>query len=72
MTGEYAIAGIFVAAAPLHALVALALVLLIHRMLVRTRFYRWVWHPVLVDSAMFAIAWALVALWLPLFLQRIP
>ena len=65
MSGEYAIGGILIAAAPMEACLALVLALAIHRLLVACRCYRWVWHPVLFDTALFLVIWALLALWLP-------
>jgi hypothetical protein len=60
MIQEYAINGVFIAAAPLTALLALAIAFLLHRGLIALRFYRWVWHPVLFDTAMFVLVWALI------------
>ncbi len=65
MNGEYAVAGVLIAAAPVHACVALVLALLLHRLLIVWGAYRWIWHPVLFDSAMFVVIWALASLWLP-------
>jgi len=60
MIQEYAIHGVFIAAAPLTAIVAFLIALLLHRILVAFRFYRWVWHPVLFDTAMFVLVWAVI------------
>lgn len=65
MSGEYAIGGLFIAAAPVEACIALALALALHRLLVMCRAYRWVWHPVLFDTAMFLVIWALLVCWVP-------
>jgi len=65
MSAEYTIGGIYIAAAPVHACIALLLALVLHRVLIACRFYRWVWHPVLIDTALFVIIWALLTLWLP-------
>ncbi|MDE2618755.1 MAG: DUF1656 domain-containing protein [Sphingomonadales bacterium] len=68
MNPEYALGGTYVAAAPVEACLAFLIAFALHRLLVRTRFYRWVWHPILVDTALFLIVWALLSLWLlPLF-----
>ncbi|QEL12654.1 DUF1656 domain-containing protein [Kushneria phosphatilytica] len=43
--------------------VALALYLLTRRLLVRLGCYRWLWHPALVDVALYALLlWAVLAL----------
>jgi len=57
---EYRFGEIFVASAPVTATVALVLALLLHRLLVKLHFYRWVWHPVLFDTALFVAIWALL------------
>ena len=72
MNAEYAIAGIYVAAAPVHACIALLVALALHRLLVGLRFYRWVWHPVLFDTALFLLVWALLTLWLPTLFKGFP
>lgn len=58
MIQEYAIHGVLIAEAPLTALMALCIAFVLHRVLVALRFYRWVWHPVLFDTAMFVLVWA--------------
>ena len=57
---EYMFGEVFMASAPLTATVALILALIVHRVLVALRFYRWVWHPVLFDTALFVAFWALL------------
>jgi len=52
--------GVFIAAAPLTAVVAFLIALVLHRVLIALKFYRWVWHPVLFDTAMFVLVWALI------------
>lgn len=64
MIAEYAIGGIYVAAAPVEAFLALLVAIVLHRLLVRGRLYRWVWHPILADTALWIIVWALLSLWL--------
>ena len=61
MTAEYALGGIYVAAAPVAACIALVIALLLHRGLIALGAYRWVWHPVLFDTALFVVVWALIA-----------
>lgn len=68
MNAEYVIGGIYVAAAPVEACLAFVIALILHRLLVRGRLYRWFWHPILVDTALFAIVWAILSLWLLPFL----
>lgn len=65
MSAEYILGGIYIDAAPVHGLIALLIALVLHRLLIAVRFYRFVWHPVLFDTAMFILVWALVTLWLP-------
>lgn len=60
MIQEYTFGGVLIANAPFTACLALALALLIHRGLVALRFYRWVWHPILFDTALFVLIWALI------------
>jgi len=69
MNAEYAIGGMYIAAAPVEACLAFVLTFALHRMLVRGRLYRWFWHPVLADTALFFIIWALLMLWLLPFLE---
>ncbi|WP_292930329.1 DUF1656 domain-containing protein [Novosphingobium sp. PASSN1] len=59
----------YIAAAPVGACLALVLTFALHRLLVRGRLYRWFWHPVLADTALFVIVWALMVLWLRPFLE---
>jgi len=60
MIQEYTMHGVFIAAAPLTAVVAFLIALVLHRVLIALKFYRWVWHPVLFDTAMFVLVWALI------------
>lgn len=64
MNAEYAIGGVYVAAAPVEAATAFLLTFALHRLLVRGRLYRWFWHPILADTALFVLVWALLSLWL--------
>lgn len=60
MIQEYAIHGVLIATAPFTACVALVIALVVHRVLVALHFYRWVWHPVLFDSALFVLVWTFI------------
>ena len=57
---EYSFGEVFIASAPVTDTVAFLLALVVHRVLVWLKFYRWVWHPVLFDTAMFVVFWALL------------
>ena len=68
MNTEYAFGDVFIASAPVNAAIALVIALVLHRALVALRFYRWVWHPVLFDTALFVTIWAAMTRWpLPFF-----
>jgi hypothetical protein len=60
MIQEYAIHGVLIATAPFTACVALVIALVVHRVLIALRFYRWVWHPVLFDTALFVLVWTFI------------
>ena len=62
MTPEFSFGGVYIAAVPVTATIALIIALVAHRLLIRTRFYRWVWHPVLFDTALFVVIWAAITL----------
>ena len=57
---EFNFGEFFIASAPVTATMALIVALVIHRVLMALRFYRWVWHPVLFDTALFVACWALL------------
>ncbi len=63
MIPEYSFGGVLVATVPVTSVIALIIALLIHRVLVALRFYRWVWHPVLFDTALFVAVWCLITLY---------
>ncbi|MCJ2183263.1 DUF1656 domain-containing protein [Novosphingobium sp. 1949] len=65
MIPDYRIADIFVAAAPIDGLIALLVALVLHRLLSFFNVYRWVWHPVLFDTAMFIVVWAALIRFVP-------
>ncbi|MCJ2176963.1 DUF1656 domain-containing protein [Novosphingobium album (ex Hu et al. 2023)] len=65
MIPDYLIGNIFMAAAPVDAVIALVLALLAHRLLTVLRAYRWIWHPVLFDTALFVLIWAALVVFVP-------
>ncbi|WP_067737543.1 DUF1656 domain-containing protein [Novosphingobium naphthalenivorans] len=65
MIPDYLIGNIYVAAAPIDGFIALVIALFAHRLLLALRVYRWVWHPVLFDTALFIIIWAALVLLVP-------
>ncbi|MEO0032263.1 MAG: hypothetical protein RIS94_2021 [Pseudomonadota bacterium] len=69
MIADYLIGNILVAAAPVQGGIALAVALVAHRVLAACRVYRWVWHPVLFDTALFVVIWALLLLVAPPYLS---
>jgi len=60
MTPDYLFGVIYIAAAPVEGCMALLIAFLIHRLMAHFRLYRWIWHPVLFDTALFIIVWALM------------
>ncbi len=69
MNAEYAIGGMYIAAAPVEACLAFVLTFALHRLLVRRHLHRWFWHPALAETALFIIVWALLMRWLLPFLE---
>lgn len=65
MIPDYLVGNIFIAAAPVDGLIALVIALLAHRLLTALRVYRWIWHPVLFDTALFILIWAALVLVVP-------
>ena len=53
--------GLFCDVALITALVALAALTLLRCVLVAAGAYRWVWHPPLVDLALFGVLWLALA-----------
>jgi len=53
--------GMFVDVALVTALVALAALTVLRRLLAAIGAYRWVWHPALVDLGLFAVLWFALA-----------
>jgi len=61
MTGEFDVAGVFIPAVVIWALLSMAVGVVVRRILTATHFYRLVWHRGLFDLALFFILWGLVA-----------
>lgn len=61
MIGEFDVAGVFIPAIVIWALLSMAVGLIVRRIFVATRFYQLVWHRGLFDLALFFILWGLVA-----------
>lgn len=57
MIADVNLFGVFVDVALVTALVAAAVLTILHRVLVATGAYRWVWHPALFNLALFAVLW---------------
>ncbi len=70
MTGEFDIGGVFLSSVLVTALIALGLNFVLRRLLAWAGAYRFVWHPALLDTALFFILWGGVIL-LP-FPHRLP
>jgi hypothetical protein len=63
MIAEFDVDGVFLASVLVTALIALAVTALVHRLLILTRLYRFIWRPALFEAALFLIVWAGAALW---------
>lgn len=61
MLAEVNVFGIFINAGLVSAFVAAVLLLSLRKALTAAGAYRWVWHPALVDLALFMLLWGLVA-----------
>ena len=57
MIADVNLFGLFFDVALITALVAVAALTILRRVLVAIGAYRWVWHPPLVDLALFAVLW---------------
>ena len=69
MIAEYNLGGVLISSLLVSALIAVAVSFLVRRILMLAGLYRFVWHPALLDSALFVIIWAgVVALPFPLTL----
>ena len=60
MIAEISIFGVFVSGALATACLACITLLIVRRLLLKLGFYQLVWHPHLVDLALFMILWAVV------------
>ena len=57
MIADLNVFGLFVDVALVTALLAAGALMCLRRVLVAIGAYRWVWHPPLVDLALFAVLW---------------
>ena len=57
MIADINLFGMFFDLALITALVAIAALTILRRLLVAIGAYRWVWHPPLVDLALFGVLW---------------
>ncbi|MBZ9539533.1 DUF1656 domain-containing protein [Modicisalibacter tunisiensis] len=63
MLAEWSLLGFLVPPLALPVLLALALYLLVKRLLTRLRLYHWFWHPLLLDVALYILLlWAVLSL----------
>jgi hypothetical protein len=53
--------GVFFDVALITALIAVAVLTILHRLLAAIGAYRWVWHPALVDLGAFLVIWFALA-----------
>jgi hypothetical protein len=60
MIAEYNLGGVLVSSLLVSAFLAVAITFVLRQVLVLARLYRFVWHPALLDSALFVIVWAAV------------
>lgn len=61
MTQEYDLYGVFLSPVLVSAALAVVVAAILRTVLVRLSAYRLVWHPALVDTAIFVIVWAVLA-----------
>jgi hypothetical protein len=61
MIGEFSIAGVFLSPVLVSAVIALAVSVVLRRVIALVGLHRIVWHPALFDAALFIIVWAAVA-----------
>ena len=59
---DFVVAGLLVTPFVRAALLAALLMVAVHAVLVRLRFHRWVWHPLLAEAALYVCFIALVDL----------
>lgn len=67
MIGETEVFGIYLSSELVSSMAALALTVVLHRILVHTGLYRRVWHQALFESALFLIVWGAIVILVPLF-----
>lgn len=67
MIGEIDVAGVFIPALVIWALVAMVLGIVVRQVLTATGFYRLVWHRGLFELALFFILWGLVVVFVNRF-----
>lgn len=65
MIAEISIFGVFVSGALATACLAGIALLIVRRLFLKVGFYQLVWHPHLVDLALFTILWAAAAMITP-------
>jgi hypothetical protein len=58
MSWDVSFFGLYVNSGLVAALVATGLLWPVRRLLAAVRIYEWVWHPALVDLALFVVLWA--------------
>ena len=61
MITEVSLFGIFINAGLVSAVMAALLLAALRRLLSAVGAYRWVWHPALVDVALFVLLWGLAS-----------
>jgi len=60
MKGEFEIEGVFLTSAVATAVIAVAIVWLMKKLIGRTGLYRHIWHPALFEFALFILLWAAI------------
>ena len=61
MIAEVNLFGVFINAGIVSAAMAALLLAVLRRLLTAAGAYRWVWHPALVDVALFVLLWGLAS-----------
>ena len=61
MIGEFDFYGVFLSPVLISAVIALAVGVVVRKLLALVGLYRVVWHPPLFDAALFVILWAVTA-----------
>ena len=65
MIAEISIFGVFFSGVLATACLAVIVLLIVRRLFIKVGFYQLVWHPHLVDLALFMILWAVVTMITP-------